>query len=56
MKHPSVLKSELRTKYRKAHGSDWWQDPDIKTKYKVELNAGQKKIREALKKSPLVSL
>jgi hypothetical protein len=56
MKHPSVLKSELRTKYRKAHGTDWWQDPDVKTKYKAELKVGQKKIREALKKSPLVSL
>ena len=56
MKHPSVLKSELRTKYRKAHGSDWWKDPDVKTKYKAELKTGQKKIREALKASTLVSL
>ena len=41
----SVLKSELRTKYRKAHGPDWWRDPEIKLKYSAELNAAQKLIR-----------
>tara|TARA_Y100000034_G_scaffold134754_1_gene204104 strand:- start:1258 stop:1428 length:171 start_codon:yes stop_codon:yes gene_type:complete len=56
MKHPSVVKTELRTKYRKAHGRDWWQDPSVKGEYKVELKKELKKVREALKASPLVSL
>ena len=56
MKHPAILKSELRNKYRKTYGTDWWKDPAVKTKYKTELKVGQKKIREAIKVNPQPAL
>jgi tRNA nucleotidyltransferase (CCA-adding enzyme) len=36
---------DLRTKYRREHGSYWWEDEKIKAEYKADLREGYKKIK-----------